>query len=145
MSDKTSSKTSSVGQEAKTSSLESSSIALAFVLHSIKLHQTANGFDFENFMLKEIFPAVDTRDQGFGDMESNPDQHFLLGGRSFDEYVWMIRLEYFIHATPLPTWLGRRANESYAGVKDKIKQFGTLTSTELLYDVKEWHQRLGFE
>ncbi len=110
-----------------------------------KLHQTANGFDFEKFVLKEIFPAVDTWDQGFGGVEMNPDQHFLLVGRSFDEYVCMIRLDHFIHATPLPTWLGRRANESYADVKDRIEPFGMLTSTELLYDVKEWHQRLGFE
>ena len=96
-------------------------------------------------MLNEIFPTVDTRGSGFSDMNVNPDQHFLLGGRAFDEYVWMIRLEYFIHHTPLPTWLGRRASESYASVKKKIEPFGTRTSTELLYDVKEWHQRLGFE
>ena len=145
MTDQAPSATGSVEQEAKTSALDSASIALAFVLHTIKLHETADAVDFEKFMLKEIFPAVDTRDSRFGDMEVTPDQHFLLGGRSFDEYVWMIRLEYFIHQTPLPNWLGNRARESYASVKDKIEQFGMRTSTELLYDVKEWHQRLGIK
>jgi hypothetical protein len=145
MTDQTSSTTRSVEQEAKTSALDSSIVALAFVLHTIKLHETADAVDFEKFMLKEIFPTVDTRDSGFGHMESIPDQHFLLGGRSFDEYVWMIRLEYYIHHTPLPNWLSRRARESYARVKDKIEQFSTRTSTELLYDVKEWHQRLGIK
>jgi hypothetical protein len=126
-----------------TSSLESSSIALAFVLHSIKLHETADAVAFETLMLEEVFPEVDTRGSGVGDMDVAPDQHFLLGGRSFDEYVWMIRLEYFVHHTPLPTWLGNRARDSYAGVKAKIEQVASRTSTELLYDVKEWHQRLG--
>lgn len=127
------------------SALESSSIALAFVLHTIKLHETADAVAFESFMLKEVFPEVDTRRSGVGDDDAAPDQHFLLGGRSFDEYVWMIRLEYFVHHTPLPTWLGNRARESYAGVKAKIETFGKRTATELLYDVKEWHQRLGME
>jgi hypothetical protein len=129
-----------------TESLDSSTIALAFALHSIKLNETANEFDFEKFMLNEIFPSVDTRELGRApSVELAPDQHFLLGGRGFEEYVWMVRLEYFIHHTPLPTWLGRRAREGYASVKDKIEQFGTRTSTELLYDVKEWHQRLGVD
>jgi hypothetical protein len=147
MPDQTVPTTRSTEQGAKTDALDSSTIALAFVSHTIKLHDTADGFDFERFMLKEVFPAVDTRDAGFGNDESHvtPDQHFLLGGRSFNEYVWMIRLEYFIHHTPLPTWLGRRASVSYARVKDRIEQFGTRTATELLFDVKEWHQRLGFE
>jgi hypothetical protein len=126
-----------------TSSLESSSIALAFVLHSLKLRETADAVAFETLMLEEVFPEVDTRGSGVGDMDVAPDQHFLLAGRSFDEYVWMIRLEYFVHHTPLPTWLGNRARDSYAGVKAKIEQVASRTSTELLYDVKEWHQRLG--
>jgi hypothetical protein len=125
----------------KKSALDSSSIALAFVLHTIKLHDTVDAVAFEKFMLNEVLPVVDTHSPHLG--ETAPDQHFLLGGRGLDEYVWMIRLEYFIHQTPLPTWLGNRARESYAGVKDKIEQFGTRTETELLYDVKEWHQRLG--
>jgi hypothetical protein len=97
-------------------------------------------------MLNEIFPAVDTRaSSAWSSEESTPDQHFLLGGRGPNEYVWMIRLEYFVHHTPTPTWLFNRATESFDMVKDKIEQFGTLTSTEVLYDVKEWHQRLGRE
>jgi hypothetical protein len=44
-----------------------------------------------------------------------------------------------------PTWWYNRATESFDMVKDKIEQFGTLTSTEVLYDVKEWHQCLGIE
>lgn len=130
-------------QTPSTSSLESSSIALAFVLHTIKLHDTTDAVAFEELMLKQVFPEVDTRGSGLADSDVAPDQHFLLGGRSFDEYVWMIRLEYFVHHTPLPSWLGNRARESYAGVKEKIEQFAARTDTELLYDVKEWHQRLG--
>jgi hypothetical protein len=128
-----------------TKSLDSGTIALAFALHTIKLNETANERDFGKFMLNEIFPSVDTRELDFPGAELNPDQHFLLGGRGFDEFVWMMRLEYFIHHTPLPTWLDRRAREGFASVKDKIEQFGTRTSTELLYDVKEWHQRLGID
>ena len=121
----------------------SSSNGLAFALHTIRLHETANGRDFERFMIKEIFPAVNTKDPGFGDTE--PDQHYLLDGGNDDEYVWMIRLEYFIHQTPTPTWLSNRVRESYAGVEDRIEPFGTLVSTRLLYDVERWLRRLGFE
>jgi hypothetical protein len=112
-----------------TESLASSTIALAFALHTIKLNETANELDFEKFMLNEVFPSVDTRGLGFPAVELAHDQHFLLGARGFDEYVWMMRLEYFIHHTHLPTWLGGRAREGYASVKDKIEQFGTRTST----------------
>lgn len=78
-------------------------------------------------------------------MELAPDRHSLLSGRNVDEYVWMVQMEYYIHHTPLPNWLGRRARETFAGVKDKIEQFGTRIQTDLLYDVGEWHQRLGLD
>ena len=141
MADQTTATSGSNEPQVNTGDLALSSIALAFVLHTIKLHETADAVAFERFMLNEVFPTVDTHNAHMG--ETTPDQHFLLGGRGIDEYVWMIRLEYFIHHTPLPTWLGNRARESYAGVKDKIEPFGTRTATEFLYDVKEWHQQLG--
>ena len=84
------------------------------------------------FMIKEIFPAVDTKDPGFGD--TVPDQHYLLDGGSDGEYVWMVRMEYFMHHTPTPAWLLNRVDESYSSVKDKIEPLGALVSTKLLYD-----------
>jgi hypothetical protein len=121
----------------------SSSNGLAFALHTIKLHETIGGRDFERFMIREIFPAVNTQEPGVEDM--GPDQHFLLDGGSDGEYVWMIRLEYFIHQTPTPNWLLNRVTESYSSVKDKIEPFGSLVSTRLLYDVERWLRRVGFE
>jgi len=132
--------------EPKPSPLDSSTIGLAFVLHSIKLNEAANTDDFERIMLHEVFPSVDTlASSPWKGEESTPDEHFLLSGRGPNEYVWMIRLEYFIHHTPEPTWLFNRATASFDTVKDKIEQFGTLASTEVLYDVKEWRQRLGLD
>jgi hypothetical protein len=129
--------------EEQQDNLESSSVALAFVLHAIKLNEAVNTLDFEKFMIHEIFPTVDTRGLSSGNENFKPDQHFLLGGREADEYVWMVRLEYFVHQTPRPTWLHVRGNGSFEGVKNRIEKFGKKISTEILYDVKEWHQRLG--
>jgi hypothetical protein len=129
--------------EAEQSARNSSSNGLAFVLHTIKLHETANGPDFEKFIIREIFPAVNTQKSRFKEMA--PDQHFLLDGGNDGEYVWMIRMEYFIHQTPTPTWLSNRVTESYSSVKDKIEPFGTLVSTKLLYDIERWLRRLGVE
>ena len=145
MTDETSPTDNSLTQEAQKDTLSSSSVALAVVLHAIKLNEAANTLDFEKFMLHEIFPTADTRGLSSGNENFKPDQHFLLGGREPDEYVWMIRLEYFVHQTPLPNWLHVRANGSFEGVRDKIEEFGKKISTEVLYDVKEWHQRLGFD
>lgn len=121
----------------------SSGNGLAFGLHTIKLNEPAKGRDFERFMIREVFPAVNTQDPQAEDM--GPDQHFLLASGGGGEYVWMIRLEYFMHHTPLPNWLLNRVDESYSSVKDKIEPFGTLVSTQLFYDVEAWLQRVGFE
>jgi hypothetical protein len=128
---------------AEPSAESSSSRGLAFAMHTIKLHETAATHDFEALMIREVFPAVSTHDSGFGDNE--PDQHFLLDGGSDREYVWMIRLDYFVHHVPAPTWLLNRAEESYASVKVKIEPFGTLVSSRTFYDVGRWRRRLGFD
>ena len=143
MVEQTPSSTGNAEAGAEPSAEASSSNGLAFGLHTIKLHETTNGRDFSRFMIKEIFPTVDTKDPGFGD--TGPDQHYLLDGGSDGEYVWMVRMEYFIHHTPTPTWLLDRVTESYSSVKDKIEPFGTLASTKLLYDVERWLHRVAFE
>ena len=128
---------------AKTGLGSSSSGGLAFALHEIKLHETSDVRDFERLMLTEVFPTVNTQEPDVQDM--GPDQHFLLDGGSDGQYVWMIRIEYFMHHTPSPTWLHNRVEKSVSAVKDKIEPFGTLVSTRLLYDVERWRRRLGLE
>jgi hypothetical protein len=108
---------------------------VAIVLRTITLHEAAVEDDFERFMLKELFPTVQT---GPADM---PDQHFLLRGG--DSYVWMSRLTYAVHQTPFPVWLGDRVNEMYETVREKVERFGTQTSLEICYDVARWRQHLG--
>lgn len=126
--------------------LQSDAIGLAFVFHTIKLNEGVDEQKFEKFMLDEIFPAVNTQRSGVAGVEAGPDHHRLLAGQLWEgDYIWMIHLEYFIHHTPLPNWLARRASESYASVADKIEAFGEKTTTYILYDVKEWHQRLGLD
>ena len=143
MVDHTPSATAGAEPGAESSARSSSSNGLAFALHTIRLHAAANERDFERFMIREIFPTVNTQDPGGEDM--GPDQHFLLDGGSDGEYVWMIRLEYFIHQTPTPTWLSNRVTESYSSVEDKIEPLGALVSTRLLTDVERWLRRLGVE
>lgn len=127
-------------------SLQSDIIGLAFVFHTIKLNEGVDEQTFEKFMLDEIFPAVNTQGSGLAGVEAGPDHHRLLAGQSREgDYVWMIHLEYAIHHTPFPNWLVRRASDSYERVADKIKAFGERTSTNILYDVQEWHQRLGLD
>ena len=130
-------------KKSKTNSLDEPSTGQAFILHQLKIPEDANKQNFEVFMLKEIFPLVNTQDSTVDKNGMAADQHFLLDGSVLSDYVWMIRMEYSIHHTPLPTWLNKRAEESYNKVKNKIEEFATLVTTVVMYDVKEWHQRLG--
>ncbi len=142
MAEEKSSTTGNMEKAAEGSGKDSSKNGLAFVLYTIKLHETAEAHDFERHMIKEIFPIVNTQKSEFGEM--TPDQHFLLDGSNDGEYIWMIRMEYFIHHTPRPNWLLVRAEEGYAGVKEKVEPFGTLASTSIHYDVERWLRRVGF-
>jgi len=108
---------------------------VATVLRTITLHEGVAEDDFEQFMLKELFPTVQTGP------EDEPDQHFLLRGG--DPYVWMSRLTYGIHQTPLPVWLTDRVHDMYESVREKVERFGTQTSSEVFYDVAQWRLRLG--
>lgn len=127
-------------------SLQSNMIGLAFVFHTITLNEGIERQEFEKFMLDEIFPTVNTQELSVAGVEAGPDHHRLLAGQLREgDYTWMIHLEYAIHHTPLPNWLIRRASKSYASVADKIEAFGQKTITNILYDVKEWHQRLGLD
>ncbi len=111
---------------------------VAFVLRRIILHDRANSDDFEQFMLAELFPAVNTSSNG-----EQPDQHFLLQGGADNEYVWLSRLEYWIHQTPLPQWLFNRVERTDDEVQERLQAFGTSTPAEVYYDVTAWRQRLG--
>jgi hypothetical protein len=109
----------------------------AYVLQTIKLHDGVNGDDFQKFVLEELFPTVDTNPDG------EPDQHFLLNGGSHDEYVWMSRLAYEIHHTPIPNWLLNRVESLVDDVQGKLEPFGARTASTTYYDVAGWRSRLG--
>jgi hypothetical protein len=111
---------------------------VAFALHRITLHEGADEDEFERFMLEELFPAVNTNPDG------EPDQHFLLKSDTFGpEYLWMSRMEYWIHHTPLPNWLLNRVEEMPSSMRDKLERFGTRTSSDVFYDVTGWRRALG--
>ena len=110
---------------------------IAYAVHTIKLHDGVNGDEFEKFMLDELFPTVNTNPDG------EPDQHFLLNGGSHNEYVWMSRLAYEIHHTPLPTWLLNRVESMLDDVRGKLEPYGTHTASTTYYDVAGWRSRLG--
>ncbi len=105
----------------------------AYSFREIRLHEDVNNDAFEKFMVEELFPTVDTSDNGFG-----PDQHLLLQGDwPGDVYVWMSRLEYFVHQTPFPAWLSSRLGSMYEDAREKLEPFGAYTSEglEISYDV----------
>jgi hypothetical protein len=111
---------------------------VAFVLQRIVAHEGVSGDDLERFLLQEVFPSLDTSGEGEG-----PDQHFLLNDGARGEYLWMSRLEYSIHQTPLPNWLSARVNSMEEGVQEKLESLATRTSSELYYDVIPWRRMLG--
>ncbi|MCZ7575366.1 MAG: hypothetical protein M5U01_42995 [Ardenticatenaceae bacterium] len=115
-----------------------SATPVAFALQRITLHEGVNPDDFEKFMLAELFPIIATHGENEG-----PDQHFLLSGGSNNEYTWMSRLEYWIHQTPLPTWLLNRVERMGDEARGKLDRFGILASPEIFYDVTGWRARLG--
>jgi hypothetical protein len=126
--------------------LEAHDIGLALVFHTIRLQDGANAQDFEELMLDEIFPVANSQESSFAGEGASPDTHRLLASNQFDkEYTWMIQMEYFIHHTPLPNWLSQRAAEIYESMAGKIEEFGEKTGTKIMYDVREWRQRLGLE
>ncbi len=49
----------------------------AYSFREIRLHERVDNSAFEKFMIVELFPTIDTSDNGLG-----PDQHFLL------QYDW---------------------------------------------------------
>ena len=104
---------------------------IAVLLHRISLHDSASEDEFEKFMLDEVFPSIDTSSEG-----EAPDQQVLLHGGSPNEYVWMSRLEYWIHQTPFPTWLSNRVERTQELLQEKLTRFGVRTSSELYYDVR---------
>lgn len=111
---------------------------VAFVLQMITLHQDVNPDDFERRMLEEVFPALNTS----SDDEAS-DQHFLLQHNDPAEYLWMTRLEYTIHQTPLPQWLSNRVARIQEETEEGLKAFGTRTAPQIYYDVSGWRWRLG--
>jgi|SRR5215218_6922618 len=100
-------------------------IALSF--RKVALHEGVRHEDFKKFMLEELFPTIDTSEDGFA-----PDQHFLLQEDwPSDVYVWMSRLEYWVHQTPLPQWLINRLSDMYENAQGKLEPFGSYTENTL--------------
>jgi hypothetical protein len=105
----------------------------AYSLREIGLHEGVDNSAFERFMTEELFPTIDTSEDGFG-----PDQHFLLQDDwPNDVYVWVSRLEYSVHHTPFPGWLSMRLSSMYEDVREKLEPFGAYTSEggKTFYDV----------
>ena len=105
----------------------------AYSFREIRLHEGVNNSAFEKLMIEELFPSVDTSDNGFGS-----DQHFLLQDDwPSDVYVWVSRLEYSVHQTPFPGWLSMRLSSMYEDVRERLEPFGTYASEsyKTFYDV----------
>jgi hypothetical protein len=106
-------------------------IALSF--RKVALHEGVRHEDFEKFMLEELFPTIDTSEDGFA-----PYQHFLLQEDwPSDVYVWMSRLEYSVHQTPFPQWLTGRLSDMYENAQGKLEPFGSYTddTLDIAFDV----------
>jgi hypothetical protein len=104
---------------------EGNPVALSF--RKIALHEGVSHRDLEKFMLEELFPSIDTSEDGFA-----PDQHFLLQEDwPSDVYVWMSRLEYSVHQTPFPVWLTGRLSDMYENAQGKLEPFGNYTENTL--------------
>jgi len=115
-------------------------VALSF--RKIALREGVSHSDFEKFMLEDLFPTIDTSDDGFA-----PDQHFLLQEDwPSDVYVWMSRLEYAVHQTPFPAWLSGRLFDMYEGALAKVEPFGSYTADTLdtSFDVASMGGRFAF-
>jgi len=93
-------------------------------------------------MLEELFPTLDTSEEGLG-----PDQHFLLQEDwPSDVYVWMSRVEYGVHQTPFPNWLSMRLRNMYEGAQPKLEPFSSYMADTLdtAFDVASMHGRFSF-
>jgi hypothetical protein len=111
----------------------------AFILQEITLRDDVDHDEFERFVLTELFPSIDTSGDG-----EEPDQHFLLAGAVVpNEYVWLSRLEYQVHHTPLPQWLFNRVNRLRQESDGQLEAYGTRSSVQVHYDVIGWRRRLG--
>lgn len=110
---------------------------VAVVLQRVVPLDGVNTSDLEKFILQELFPSVDT-----SSADLTPDTHFLLNDDP--EYLWMSRLEYPIHATPVPTWLLDRITELKELASTKLSAMATITSANFYYDVGAWRGILGF-
>jgi hypothetical protein len=112
---------------------------VAYAYHTIKLHDGVDSDDFEKHMLDEVFPALDTSEEG-----EAADQHFLLGSDTLgNDYVWMSRLEYWVHQTPLPNWLLQRVERQAKEGGVRLEPFATIAGSTVHYDVTGWRARLG--
>jgi hypothetical protein len=111
---------------------------VAVVLHRFTVREGADPDAFERCVLEEVFPTVNTAGEG-----GAPDQHLLLNGGDRNAFVWMSRLEYEIHQTPLPGWLSNRVAAMRQDAAGRLATFGSIASTEVYYDVAGWRRRLG--
>ena len=130
---------------------------VAVVVVRVSLHEGVKPDDFETFMLRELFPSVDTSittssvpstgaTQGadpFGTV--SPDQHVLLQRSEHfrTEYIWLSQLEYSVHHTPLPGWLSNRVERLRQTAQAKLAVFGSSSPPEVYYDVQRWRRKLG--
>jgi hypothetical protein len=103
----------------------------AIVLQRLSPRAGADARDLENFIVREVFASVDTSG---GD--GSPDTHMLLDAKP--DYIWMSRLEYAIHATPLPTWLLDRVAQLEEQAQTRVGANATISTVGFHYDVAAW-------
>lgn len=112
-------------------------VGTAIVLQRIVPKDGVNAGDLENLILHDVFASVDTSGG-----EGTPDEHTLLDDGA--EYIWMSRLEYFMHATPTPAWLTDRVDDLHKQAHAKLDAMATLPEEPFHYDVGAWRHHLGF-
>lgn len=121
----------------------------AYSQREIRLHDGVSRATFEKFMLETLFPTVDTSQGGdaLGGEGLRPDEHRLLQAEwNSAVYMWMSRVEYSVHQTPLPAWLFSRLERMYEQAREPLAPFGAYTSEErrVFYDVASMGGKFSF-
>jgi hypothetical protein len=112
---------------------------IAVATMTIRLREDADTDAFEELLLTDVFPALDTSGEG-----EDPDQHLLLQEDDTSrEYTWTSRINYDIEHTPTPTWLGRRVQTLVDEATRRVADAGTVEPAGCRFDVAAWRARLG--
>jgi hypothetical protein len=112
-------------------------LPVATVQRRIVPRDGADADELERAILTDVFPAVQTG------TDAEPDENVLLRGGPDDGYVWLSRISYDIHQTPLPVWLGNRVTGQTTALGERLAALAEVGEPEVRYDVATWRRRLG--